>query len=124
MAIQPKQQLYILGASTFLAIFSLVNMFIFSDPGTLGIGGFLVFYSSLFLTVLGLGALIGLSVRRIFFTGLFVTDLAHSFRQAFFLALLAVSLLILQSLGLLYWWVLTPIVLFVCFLEIFLQLEV
>ncbi len=120
----PKQQLVVIGLSTFLAAFSLGSIVTFTDPYSAGMLTHGFFYLSLFLVSLGLFTLIGLTLRQIFRQKVFVINLSNSFRQAFLVAVLITGSFGLQTQRLLFWWVLASLILFLLFVEIFLNLKV
>ncbi|MEK7162053.1 MAG: hypothetical protein AAB729_05190 [Patescibacteria group bacterium] len=56
--------------------------------------------------------------------GLYVNNLSNSFRQAFLLSLLIVASFFLLSKNLMFWWVEASLILFLVFLEAFLNLKI
>lgn len=75
------------------------------DPIEAGALGFIFFYFSLALSLVGTLSLIGLLVRRILYPDeLMFRQVAISFRQAVFFAILIIGALFLQSQRLLTWW--------------------
>jgi hypothetical protein len=119
-----KQHILLIGFSTLLAAFSLASIVFFTDPYTAGLLTHIFFYLSLFLTVLGISVIIGISIRQLLFSGLYITHMGQSFRQAVLISALVTSSLLLQSKGLLYWWVELSLILLLTFIEIFLSLQV
>jgi hypothetical protein len=124
MATNPRKQVTLIIFSTILAGFSLASIINFTDPGaaswiTLGF-----FYVSLFLLTLGLFTLIGLGLRQWLTPGLYIVNLSSAFRQAFLIAILITISFVLQSKRLLFWWVEASLVLFLAFVEGFLNLKV
>lgn len=91
------------------------------DPFTSGWAGHIFFFLTLFLTLCGLLTLGGIYFRKKFSPGMFTEQLRISFRQAFLLALLIISLIILQIFSLLFWWVGLTLILFIITVEIFLN---
>lgn len=91
------------------------------DPFTTGIIGHIFFYLTLFLSLAGIITISGISIRKRFSPGMYTEQLRVSTRQAILLALLIVTLLLLQSFGLLLWWVGVTVILFIITLEIFLN---
>jgi len=120
----PKTQILVIFISTCLAGFSLGSIISFTDPTTSSWITFSFFYLSLFLVALGLFTIIGVTIRQTLLSGVYIIHVRHSFRQALFLALLIIISLLLQSKGLLYWWVEASIILFFASLEAFLNLNI
>lgn len=120
----PKQQLAVIGFSTFLAAFSLAAIANYTDPGDASVATFCLFYLSLFLFCLGLLTLIGLGIRKWMLPGHYIKNLADSFRQAFLISLLVVTSFLLLANKLLFWWVEASLILLFCLVEIFLSLKI
>lgn len=118
-----KQQVTFICVSTLLAAFSLASIVNFTDPFTSTWLTRVAFYASLFLFCLGLFTVIGLSLRQLTKTGVYVKNLGTSFRQAFLIAILAVISFLLLAQGLMFWWVEASLILFLIFIEIFLNLK-
>ncbi len=110
--------------STVLAGFSLASIINFADPAKASRITFSFFYLSLFLTSLGLVTLTGLTLRKWLSPGLYVINLGNSFRQAFLLSILVVVSFGLLAKGLLFWWVEGSLILFLSFVEAFLNLKI
>ncbi len=91
------------------------------DPYTSGWVGHIFFFITLFLSLIGILTLAGIIFRKRFAPGMFTEQLRISFRQGFLLALLIISLLILQIFSLLFWWVGLTLILFIITVEIFLN---
>lgn len=106
---------------TLLSLAGLISVIFSVDPFTSGLLGHIFFYITLFLTLCGLITLAGIIVRKKYFPGMYTEQLRMSARQAVLLAILIVSLLILQVFGLLFWWVGLTLILFIITLEIFLN---
>jgi hypothetical protein len=119
-----KRQVLLLGVSTILGLFSLASIVTFTDPERGSWLTFGFFYASLFLVTLGLFTIIGLVYRSFKLNQLHIVNLTQSFRQAFFIAVLAVTTLLLQSQGILFWWVWASLILFFISIEIFVNLKV
>jgi hypothetical protein len=124
MSVNPKQQLTLIGLSTFLAGFSLASIVNFTDSADSSWVTFGFFYASLLIFCLGLFTLIGLGLRQKLLPGHYVINLSNSFRQGFFIAILIVASFVLLSKHLLFWWVEASLVLFLASLEAFLNLTV
>ena len=124
MSSNPKKQLTLIISSAVLAGFSLASIISFTDPASSSPLTFCFLYASLFLLVLGVFTLIGLGLRQWLWPGLYVVNLGNSFRQALLVGVLIVASFILLSKGLLFWWVEASLILFLAFVEAFLNLKV
>lgn len=120
----PKQQVSLILFSTALAAFSLASIVNFTDPASSSWITFAFFYASLFLFTLGVFSLIGLALRQKLWPGTYVVNLSNSFRQACLIAILIVVSFFLLSERLLFWWVEGSLILFLAFIEAFLNLKV
>lgn len=120
----PKQQLSLIAFSTLLAAFSLGSIVSFTDPSGAGWVTFGCFYASLLLMSLGAFTLIGLGLRQWLFPGHYVHNLNQAFRQAMLVAILITVSFILSSKRILFWWVEASLILFLAFVEAFLNLRV
>lgn len=119
-----KQQVSLIAFSTFLAGFSLASILNFTNPETASPVTFGFFYLSLFLVSLGSFTLLGLLIRKWLPSGLYVNNLSNSFRQAFLLSILIVASFFLLSKQLMFWWVEASLILFLAFMEAFLNLKI
>lgn len=119
----PRQQVALIGISTVLAGFSLISIINFTDPGQSSLLTFAFFYLSLFITALGLSTILGLSLRQMLGQKVFVVNLGTSFRQGILIAILVLVSFLLLSQDLLFWWVELSLILFLLFVEIFLNLK-
>ena len=118
-----KTQIILILFGTLLCLFSLGSIIAFTDPYSAGLLTHISFYLSLFLAVTGLFTVLGLGMRQRFVRGsIYLVNLSASFRQALLLGILVVTSLILQSQGLLLWWVELTLVLFLIFIELFMNL--
>lgn len=124
MISNPKQQVSLISFSIVLAGFALGSIISFTDPASASLVIFGFFYASLFLLVLGLATLVGLGLRQWLWPGLYVVNLGNSFRQAFLIAVLIAVSFFLLSQRLLFWWVEGSLILFLAFVEAFLNLKV
>ena len=124
MSSNPKQQVSLIAFSTVLAGFSLGSIISFTDPTSSSWVTFSFFYASLFLLSLGLFTLLGLGLRQWLWPGLYIINLGNSFRQAILIAILIIVSFILLTKGLLFWWVELVLILFLAFVEAFLNLKV
>jgi hypothetical protein len=112
----------LIAIGTALCLCSLLSVIYLSDPYTDGLVAHTFFHLSLFLTVAGLVTGIGLAIRKKFAQGQYLSNLAVSFRQGILVAVLITASLLLLSHGILFWWVELTLVLFLLFLELFLNL--
>lgn len=119
-----KIQVGLIFLSTCLALFALLSIINFTDPNASGALTFSFFYLSLFLVSLGIFTILGLLARQWLAPKLYIVNLSGSFRQALLVSLLVVISFVLRADGLLYWWVETSLILFLLFVEIFLNLKV
>ncbi len=124
MVSEPRQHLTLIIFSTILAGFSLASIINFTDPQSASWLTLSFFYFSLFLVSLGIFTLIGLGLRKKFWPGHYVANLSNSFRQALLLALLITASFFLLSKGLLFWWLEATLILFLVFVEAFLNLKI
>jgi hypothetical protein len=120
---EPKSQLIFISISSLLTLFSLICIVVFTDPFTSSWITFGFFYISLFLFTLGALTLLGLVIRQVLKHNVYVINLSNSFRQAFLFAILVLVSFALLSNQLLYWWVELSIILFLLFVEIFLNIK-
>lgn len=92
----------LLGLASLVAFWSVLS---YVDPEAWGISGQFLFYLTLLLFLYAFFTLILLFVRKITLGKEMASNTAGlSLRQGFLLALLAISLMILQSFQLLVWW--------------------
>lgn len=111
-----------IGISTAVCLASFISILYLSDPFQDGIVAHIFFHLSLFLTITGLATIFGLLLRQRFGSGLYIQNLSVSFRQGLFLGVLMIGSLLLQSYGILFWWVELALILFLIFFELFLNL--
>lgn len=119
-----KQQVAFIIFSILLAGFSLGSIIYFTDPGNASPLTFGFFYLSLFLFSLGVFTLIGLALRHWVHKGVYIINLSNSFRQGLLISVLIVASFILLARHLLFWWVEMSLILFLAFVEAFLNLKV
>lgn len=120
----PKKQVTLIIFSTLLAAFSLASIISFTSPEEGSWITLSFFYVSLFLVSLGVFTLIGLGLRVWLVKGLYLINLNNSFRQAILTSILIIASFILLSLHMLFWWVELSLILFLVFIEIFLNLKI
>ena len=98
---------YLLGMiiSTILCFFSLILIIVYVDLETAGFVGVILFFLMLFFSLAGLFALLGFYFKRKFFKSkVEFGQIGSAFRQGILLSLIFCGTLILQSLGMLFWW--------------------
>ncbi|MBU1137255.1 hypothetical protein KKD72_02735 [Patescibacteria group bacterium] len=101
----------------FLAIACLTAILVYFSPYASGAGVFSLLYLALLISSVGIFTLIGFAIRQMarkkripLPQGQVTRNLEVSFRQGFLLSIILVSVLILQSQRLLYWWHLVVLV--------------
>lgn len=100
-----KSYLWGMRISTALSIAAWIAVVYNVNPEATGIVGQILFYLSLFLALAGIFILfITWSRRKILGSDWAFVHLGMSFRQGALLSVLAISLLIFQSFGILTWW--------------------
>jgi len=119
----PRQQVILVSASTILALFSLGSIVNFTNPFESSWITILFFYLSLFIFCLGFFTLLGLGLRQWSRQGIYITNLSNSFRQAALISIFVTSSFLLSALNLAFWWVSISLILFLLFVEIFLNLK-
>jgi len=120
----PRQQIILIAISTIIAAFSLASIVNFTNPFEASWLTLLFFYLSLFLFSLGSLTLLGLTLRKWTRQGIYVNNLTNSFRQALLFSIFIVVSFLLMANGLFFWWVEVSLILFLLFVEIFLNLKV
>lgn len=118
VAVLGKSHLTQIIAGTTLSLLSLVSIVLYTDPYSATLVTHSVFYLSLFFFGSGTAVMAGLGVRRLISQQLYVVSFFESFRQGLLIGVLIVSSLLLQSQGLLYWWVVLGLVLFLAVIEL------
>ena len=114
-----RTYLILISIGSILSLAGFISVLIAVDPFTSGLLGHIFFYLTLFLSLSGVITLIGLIIRKRFSPGIYSEQIRISSRQAILLSILILSLLILQTFGLLLWWVGITLILFIITLEIF-----
>lgn len=104
---------------TVLSYISLTALIVYTDPYSATLTTHLFFYLSFFFAIAGTFTTLGMYARRVFSKGLYVQSFWISFRQGVLIGVLACASLLLQSQGLLVWWVFGGLVLFLTFVELF-----
>ncbi len=88
-----------------ISLSALALVVYYIDPEKSGLAGVIIFYTVLFFVLSGIFNLLLVGVRKMTLgREAAYADLSLSFRQGILLAILAIGLLILQSLGMLVWW--------------------
>lgn len=112
--------LFLMLIGTLLCLMALALVVFGIDPETSGSFGAIVFFAAAFFAVVGVASLLGFLARYFFqprqFNHIQAVD---SFRQAIWLATLAVATMFLTSQGLARWWNLLVLVLILAALEMF-----
>lgn len=121
MRLQNKHQIISLIGGTVISLAGLISIITAIDPYTANWMVFFFFYLTFLLALSGSLTLIGWLIRKRGTWGLFEDRFRHSVRQGLIVGLMATIMLILQSYGLLFWWVLIPILTFFILIEIFLR---
>jgi hypothetical protein len=104
--------------ATIGSIVGLVSMIILIDPFTASNLVIVLFYIVFFMSVLGVATFIGYGIRRILHSEeLVYRQVSTSFRQAIFLSLLMVIILILQKNHYLTWWLTALLIICFAFIE-------
>ena len=105
-------------SGTAFAFLSLLSIILYTDPYTAALSTHLVFYISLFFFSSGMAIVAGMIFRRIFGKRLYILSFWDSFRQGMLIGVLTVSAMLLQTQGLLYWWVVLGLVMFLAVIEL------
>lgn len=108
-------------ASVILCSISWALIVTYVNPNKTNLIGISLFYLSLFFCLTGLFALVGFYARKKIFTKneAEFSKIEITFRQGFFLSLIFVGILFLQSLRILYWWSALIFVAMIIFLELY-----
>jgi hypothetical protein len=110
---------YSLAVALLIGLYFTINQ---TSPFMAGHLSVILFYVLLFGFVVACITPVGLSIRRRFATAPFGVLLKSAFRQSVALAILAVVSLVLQSQGLLSWFVAASLLLFFLSVEVFLSI--
>ena len=110
--------LFFMVVATLLCFVALALVIFLVDPVESGNTGIAIFYASGFLTVVGTASIIGFLFRYYFHTREFASvQVRNSFRQAVWLGVLVIGILMLQRANLITWWILLILVLILTVLE-------
>ncbi|QQS22496.1 hypothetical protein IPM19_02590 [bacterium] len=115
-----KQYLLPLLAGSVVAITGFIFTIIYTDPYQAGVLGHIIFYLTLFLFTCGIFSIINLLIRKRFFPGIYSELFRVSLRQGIIIGILITSLVFLEAINLLFWWVGLTLALFLIALESFL----
>lgn len=115
-----KQYLLPLLAGSVVAITGFVFTIIYTDPYQAGILGHIIFYLTLFLFTCGIFSIVNLLIRKRFFPGIYSELFRISLRQGVIIGVLITSLVFLEAVNLLFWWVGLTLALFLIAIESFL----
>jgi len=96
-----------------------VGVILFINPEYNGILGIILFHFSLFLSILGTLSLLGFLVRSQLGKKPIFKQVGIAFRQALLFSIFVIAVLILKSIGLLYWWNTLFLAIFLIFVEYF-----
>ena len=115
-----KSYLIIISISTALCWIGFLSVLLSINPETTGWRGFLFFYGSLFLALIGSFSLLGFASRFLIKRDLVLyKQINIASRQAIMLALLMVTVLVLQSQRYLFWWNIILLIIIFSLLELF-----
>ncbi|MBD3299725.1 MAG: hypothetical protein GF347_00020 [Candidatus Moranbacteria bacterium] len=100
-----KSYLNIMFLATFVAFISWMMVVYYVDPFKSGFIGFFLFYATLFFSLVGIFTLSGFKLRQKFLNNelLFVL-IGLSFRQAIWLSIFFIGILLMQGFRILTWW--------------------
>lgn len=119
-----KNYLMIIGISTLICWLSCILVIVFINPYQTGWLSFMFFYASLFLALIGTFSLLGFGLRFLMNKNeILYKQVNIASRQAVLLALLVVSICVLQSQRLLFWWNIIVLVFLVTLVEVLLILK-
>ncbi len=118
-----KQYLIPLIIGSLVAITGFVFILIYTDPYQTGFLGHLLFYITLFIFTCGIFSIINLVIRKRFFPGIYAEIFKVSLRQGILIGILITSMIYLEAMNLLFWWVGLTLILFLIALESFLTTD-
>ena len=104
---------------TLIAWLIWLGVLFFINPDHNGVLGLSLFYFSLFLAILGTASLLIFFIRARLGKKPVFKQVSIAFRQALLFSVFVVAVLVLKSLGLLYWWNTLFLVVFIVFVEYF-----
>jgi len=104
--------------ATLFAAISWILVIYYVDPTDFGVMGIGLFYATLFFTLVGIFTIIGFSLRKHFLNNELLFSLVGlSFRQAVWIAIIIIGLLIMQGARILNWWDAALLIISVSLLE-------
>jgi hypothetical protein len=110
--------------ATFFAATAWFLVIYYIDPVEAGGMGLGLFFATLFFTLVGIFTVIGFSLRKYFLNNeLLFTLIGLSFRQAVWISLIIVGLLIMQGARILNWWDAALLIVSVSLLEAYFLTE-
>ena len=113
---------YFLGMiiSAILCFVSWILIVFYVDPETSGLIGVILFFLMLFFYLSGLFALLGFYLKRKFFKSkVEFGQIGTAFRQGILFSLIFTGMLMLQSLGMLFWWSAVLFIIGISLLELY-----
>jgi hypothetical protein len=113
-----KTYLNLMSLATLFAAISWILVIYYVDPTDFGVMGIGLFYATLFFTLVGIFTIIGFSLRKHFLNNELLFSLVGlSFRQAVWIAIIIIGLLIMQGARILNWWDAALLIISVSLLE-------
>lgn len=116
-----KQYLIPVVIGSLVATTGFLLVIIYTNPFISGWPAHLAFYITLFLTISGVFTIINLIVRKRFFPGIYAELFRVSLRQGAMIGVFVSSLIFLEAINLLFWWVGLTLMLFLIALESFIS---
>lgn len=116
-----KQYLIPLLIGSLVAICGFLLVIVYTNPFVSGWQVHTAFYLTLFLSTSGIFTIINLLFRKRFFPSIYTELFKTSLRQGILIGLIIASLIGLEAINLLYWWVGATLILFFVALESFLS---
>ena len=108
-----------LTVATLLAILGFGLILVYVNPYHTIWLGHIFFYLTLLLSVCGIATTISLFVRNKFWTSNYLDIFSVSIRQGILIAILVTTLVFLETLNVLFWWVALILILFLLAIEFF-----
>ncbi len=119
-----RTYLNLMVVATFFAATAWFLVIYYIDPVEAGGMGLGLFFATLFFTLVGIFTVIGFSLRKYFLNNeLLFTLIGLSFRQAVWISLIIVGLLIMQGARILNWWDAALLIVSVSLLEAYFLTE-
>ncbi len=115
-----KKYLILMTTTTFVCWLAWLIVLFYINPEEAGLVGFTLFYFSLFFALVGTFSLLGFFIRVWFTKDMVIFRfLGIATRQAFWLAILLVAALFMQSANFFHWWSIGLVILLLLLLEFF-----